>query len=200
MNEKKTKTKRKLKISLGGYVLLISVGLSLVAAAYFGWTLFEVWNRTGTITVGNRFLLQLDPPITTEQLTTLRTQLASTTNVEESSVNLNSATLRITVLINPELTAEELQATVLSLKDTVHATLPIQTYFTDTDANKMYDLEIHVYNDKDHADTETFDYHYFVLVKNGTMNAWLVQELSEPVNPTLAQELRDSLNPEEATE
>jgi hypothetical protein len=51
---------------------------------------------------------------------------------------------------------------------------------TDTDTNKMYDLEIHVYNDKDHTDTETFDYHYFVLVKNGTMNGWLVQELSEP--------------------
>ena len=58
----------------------------------------------------------------------------------------------------------------------------------------------HVYNDKDHTDTETFDYHYFVLIKNGTMNAWLVQELSAPVNPELAQKLRDSLNPEEATE
>lgn len=200
MNEKKTKTKRKLKITLGGYVLIISVVVSMIAVGYFGWTLFEVWNRTGTITVGNRFLLQLDPPITTEQLTTLRTQLTDTNNVEESSVNLNSATLRITVLINPDLSVEELQATILSLKDLVNATLPISTYFADTDSHKMYDLEIHIYNDKDHTDTETFDYHYFVLVKNGTMNAWLVQELSAPVNPELAQQLRDSLNPEEATE
>lgn len=200
MNEKKTKTKRKLKISLGGYVLILSVVVSMIAVGYFGWTLFEVWNRTGTITVGNRFLLQLDPPITTEQLTTLRTQLTDTNNVEESSVNLNSATLRITVLINPDLTVEELQATMLSLKDLVNATLPITTYFADTDSHKMYDLEIHVYNDKDHTDTETFDYHYFVLVKNGTMTAWLVQELSAPVNPELAQKLRDSLNSEEATE
>lgn len=200
MNEKKTKTKRKLKISLGGYVLILSVVVSMIAVGYFGWTLFEVWNRTGTITVGNRFLLQLDPPITTEQLTTLRTQLTDTNNVEESSVNLNSATLRITVLINPDLSIDELQATMLSLKDLVNATLPISTYFADTDSHKMYDLEIHVYNDKDHTDTETFDYHYFVLIKNGTMNAWLVQELSAPVNPELAQKLRDSLNPEEATE
>lgn len=200
MNEKKTKTKRKLKITLGSYVLIISVVVSMIAVGYFGWTLFEVWNRTGTITVGNRFLLQLDPPITTEQLTTLRTQLTDTNNVEESSVNLNSATLRITVLINPDLSVEELQATILSLKDLVNATLPISTYFADTDSHKMYDLEIHIYNDKDHTDTETFDYHYFVLVKNGTMNAWLVQELSAPVNPELAQQLRDSLNPEEATE
>jgi hypothetical protein len=200
MNEKKTKTKRKLKISLGGYVLILSVVVSMIAVGYFGWTLFEVWNRTGTITVGNRFLLQLDPPITTEQLTTLRTQLTDTNHVEESSVNLNSATLRITVLINPDLSVEELQATMLSLKDLVNATLPISTYFADTDSHKMYDLEIHVYNDKDHTDTETFDYHYFVLIKNGTMNAWLVQELSAPVNPELAQKLRDSLNPEEATE
>lgn len=200
MNEKKTKTKRKLKISLGGYVLILSVVVSMIAVGYLGWTLFEVWNRTGTITVGNRFLLQLDPPITTEQLTTLRTQLTDTNHVEESSVNLNSATLRITVLINPDLSVEELQATMLSLKDLVNATLPISTYFADTDSHKMYDLEIHVYNDKDHTDTETFDYHYFVLIKNGTMNAWLVQELSAPVNPELAQKLRDSLNPEEATE
>lgn len=200
MNENKTKTKLKRKISLGGYVLLLSVGVSLVAAAYFGWTLFEVWNRTGTITVGNRFLLQLDPPITTEQLTTIRTQLAETTNVEESSVNLNSATLRITVLINKDLTLEELQTTIVALKDLVNTTLPISTYFTDTDSNKMYDLEIHVYNDKDHTSTETFVYRYFVLVKNGTMDAWLVQELSSPVNPELAQQLRDSLNQEEATE
>jgi uncharacterized protein YjbI with pentapeptide repeats len=47
--------------------------------------------------------------------------------VEESSVNLNSATLRMTVLINPDLTAEELQTTILSLKDLVNATLPIPT-------------------------------------------------------------------------
>jgi len=200
MNENKTKTKLKRKISLGGYVLLLSVGVSLVAAAYFGLTLFEVWNLTGTITVGNRFLLQLDPPITTEQLTTIRTQLAETTNVEESSVKLNSATLRITVLINKDLTLEELQTTIVALKDLVNTTLPISTYFTDTDSNKMYDLEIHVYNDKDHTSTETFVYRYFVLVKNGTMDAWLVQELSSPVNPELAQQLRDSLNQEEATE
>jgi hypothetical protein len=200
MNEKKTKTKRKLKITLGGYVLLFSVGVSFLALLYFGFTLLEVWNRTGSVTVGNRFLLQLDPPITTDQLTTLREQLADTTNVEESTVNLNSATLRLTVLINPDLTVEELQTTIVSLKDLVNATLPIDTYFLDTDTHKMYDLEIHVYNDKDYTDTETFDYHYFVLVKNGTMTGWLVQELSTPVNPELAQQLRDSLNAEEATE
>ncbi len=115
MNDNKTKTKRKLKITLGGYVLLFSVGLSFLALLYFGWTLLEVWNRTGTVTVGNRFLLQLEPPITTDQLTTLREQLADTTNVEESSVNLNSATLRLTVLIFLEISVVELQTTIVSL-------------------------------------------------------------------------------------
>jgi hypothetical protein len=183
-------SKPKRKISLGGWVLLFSLAVVLVFGSIFAFIMFDALSAKGTTIEGNRFQLELNPRIEEEKLTEIKTALDAQTSTLKSTINLRSATLRIMVQVKSELTDEELQAAVLSVKDLVNASLPIETYFTSTPDIKMYDLEIHVFNAVEAVSTDTFTYHYFILAKNATMLDWKIQEVSAPVNPELAAELK----------
>jgi hypothetical protein len=189
INTPKT-NKPKRKISLGGWVLLFSLAVVFVFGSIFAFIMFDALSAKGTTIEGNRFQLELNPRIEKVKITEIKTALDAQTSTVKSTINLRSATLRIMVQVKPELTDEELQAAVLSIKDLVNASLPIETYFTSTPDIKMYDLEIHVFNAVEAVSTETFTYHYFILAKNATMLDWKIQEVSAPVNPELAAELK----------
>lgn len=195
MNEKTPKPKRpKRKISFGGWILLISLSIVLLVGSVFAFILYGAYSATGSIIVGNRFLFELEPKIKTSEITEIKDLIAAESFTVDSSLNLKSGTLRIMVQVKSELTNDELTAAVLKLKDDVHAILPIETYFTSTPDVKMYDLEIQVYNSLETTSTETFTYHYFVLVKNATMETWTVQDLATAANPTLREQLQAILN------
>ncbi len=188
------------KISFGGWVLIFSITVVIAFGAVFAWFIYDASRATGTIITGNRYKFELEPKIETAKVEELKTALDNADYAVESSISLKSGTLRITVLVPSDMTDTELQATILAIKDLINASLPIDTYFTSTPDVKMYDLEIHVYNSKEPVSTETFKYHYFVLVKNAVMDHWNIQELSVPVNPELAALLRAQLNPTEDEE
>jgi len=185
--------KPKRKISLGGWFLLFSLAIVFVFGSIFAFIMFDALNATGTIIEGNRFQLELNPRIEKVKITEIKTALDAQSSTVKSSLSLRSATLRVMVQVKSELTDEELQTAVLSIKDLVNASLPIETYFTSTPDIKMYDLEIHVFNAVEAVSTETFTYHYFILSKNATMLDWKIQEVSTPVNPELAAELKATL-------
>ena len=185
--------KPKRKISFGGWVLLFSLAVVFVFGSIFALIMFSALSETGTTIEGNRFQLELNPRIEKVKITDIKTAIDAQSTTVKSTINLRSATLRIMVQVKSELTDEELQAAILSIKDLVNTSLPIETYFTSTPDIKMYDLEIHIFNAVDAVSTETFTYHYFILVKNSTMLDWKIQEVSTPVNPELAALLKASL-------
>ncbi|NTW96155.1 MAG: hypothetical protein HGB31_06005 [Erysipelotrichaceae bacterium] len=189
INTPKT-NKPKRKISLGGWVLIFSLAVVFVFGSIFALIMFNALSETGKTVEGNRFQLELNPRIETAKVTEIKTAIDAQISTVKSSINLKSATLRIMVQLKPELTDEELQAAILSIKDLINASLPIATYFTSTPDIKMYDLEIHFYNSLETVSTETFTYHYFILSKNAMMLDWKIQEVSTPVNPELAAELK----------
>lgn len=195
MKQKTPTTKKpRRKISFGGWFLILSTLIVLSIAGVFGWILWDAMQATGTITVGDRFQLELNPAIDQTKVDELKTALTAEPFAVETSVNLKSATLRIIVQVKPELTDAELAAAIVKIKDDVQALIPLETYFTSTPDVKMYDLEIHLTNSKEPVSTETFKYHYFIFVKNANMLTWKIQEVSIAVNPTLADELRAKLN------
>lgn len=192
----KTKTRKRRRISVAGVILVLGIAILLVPVIIFGYLLYDATLGTGTPLFGSRFTNDLDPKITSEQLTTVETALDGLTNVESATINLKSATVRITVdTADTLIDAAGVQALSTQVYDSIIATLPIETYFTSDEVKKMYDLEISVYNLKDGKDQA--NYFYFILVKNANMETWKIQEVSKPLNPELAQELLDKLNAEE---
>ena len=187
------------KISFGGWVLILSLSIVVISGSVFAWILVDALSATGSVTVGNRFQMELNPAIEKAKLTEIKTALDAQTSTVKSSVNLKSGTLRILLQVKPELTDAELQAVIVSIRDLINTSLPIETYFTSTADIKMYDLEINIYNAEKAVSTDTFKYHYFILNKNANMPNWKIQEVSVPVNPTLAAKLKASLNPAPTT-
>ncbi len=174
--------------------MIVCTVIALSIALGFAWILWDAMQATGSITVGDRFQLELNPAIQPAKVEELKTALKAEPFAVKTSVNLRSATLRIMVQVKPELTDAQLAEAIVKIKDDVQALIPLETYFTSTTDVKMYDLEIHVYNSEEAVSTDTFKYHYFIFVKNATMVTWKIQEVSTAVNPTLADALRAKLN------
>ncbi len=195
MKQKTPKTKKiRRKISFGGWILLFSLSIVIIAGSAFAWILYGAISEKGHIIVGNRFQMELDPAIEKAKITEVKTAIEANAFAVKTSVNLRSATLRILVQVNGELTDAELSAAILKIKDDVNAALPIDTYFTSTPDIKMYDLEIQVYNGTEPVSTETFTYHHFILVKNANMVSWQIQDVSVAVNPEMRAILEERLN------
>lgn len=195
MKQKTPKTKKiRRKISFGGWILLFSLTIVIIAGSAFAWILYGAISEKGHIIVGNRFQMELNPAIEKAKITEVKTAIEANSFAVKTSVNLRSATLRILVQIKAELTDVELAAAILKIKDDVNAALPIDTYFTSTPDIKMYDLEIQVYNGTEPVSTETFTYHHFILVKNANMVSWQIQDVSVAVNPEMRAILEERLN------
>lgn len=96
---------------------------------------------------GNRFgSNDLNPSISDEQIETIQSDLSSLSGVQSVEVNLKSATLRITMDVQDDASQKSIRSTANRAYNIVDSTLPITTYFTNTDNGKMYDLEINAYN------------------------------------------------------
>lgn len=97
--------------------------------------------------VGNRFdSNDLNPAITNDQISQVQTAIASIGGVENVEVNLKSATLRISIDVSDDANADTCNAIAQEAYNQVNGILPVDTYFTNTEDAKMYDLEIDAYN------------------------------------------------------
>ncbi len=190
-NKKKTKNKKG-KIDTAGKIIIIGGAIIIIPILIFGWILLSASMNTGKPIFGNRFEGDLDPAITSSEVVTIKKNIEGLSGVESASVNLISATMRITVDIIDTATLEEAQAKLDEVYNSVMSTLDVNVYFTSTSTKKMYDLEISVHN----LPASESDLENFVLVgrvKTAMMSEYLDQVLSEPNDPELAQELRDDV-------
>lgn len=145
---KPKKTQKKNTESKQGHKLvwftLIIIAIPVVIVAY---VLLTSMGGQGEPVVGNRFNGEdLNSSITEEAMNSIQEQVSGIGGVEEATINLKSATLRVHLNMDDSYTQDQIQAASDQAYEIVAATLPIDQYFTNREDAKMYDLEIDVYN------------------------------------------------------
>lgn len=187
MKENKQKIKKGKKLSKPAIVLIVGLCIILIPLTVFGGILLKAQLQTGKPIFGDRFVGDLDPAITNQQMTDIENEIKQLKDVEGVTVVMTSAQLRINIDTKDTMTAKEMDLLLDDAYIIVNKKLPISTYFTSTDSKRMYDLAINAYNFIDRDDESMV---YVILTKNAMMDNWEKQVLSEPLDSELASELR----------
>ncbi len=130
----------------------------------------------------------LNPKIEQSQLDQIQQELSGIGGVESVTDNLKSATLRIHLNMADDADRGTVEAAMNQARDIVNSILPFDTYFTNTENGKNYDIEIDSYNwivDDSHPQDGQI---YFKLTKTGAGNE-VVDVISEPKDPDLVSEI-----------
>jgi hypothetical protein len=194
MTQRKTPgKKRKIsKIHWPTVILILSLVLIAIPSVAIGKVLYDAFAATGTPLFGKRFETDLNPAITQQQLIELENKVTAEALVDDVKITLISATLRVNVDVSDEITLEQLKTLATSLYSHVVTVFPPQTYFKMNENSKMYDLELHIYNNLEFKDEESYKYLIFVL--NSVMDEPLIQLVSDPKNPEYVKELYERIN------
>ena len=102
-------------------------------------------------------------------------------------MNLKSATLRISIDVSDDANADTCNAIAQEAYNQVNGILPVDTYFTNTEEAKMYDLEIDAYNfllDDTHTEGQVD----IKVYKSGAGQV-VTQNMTEAKDPELAGQL-----------
>lgn len=194
-DKKVTGNKGKMKVNASTIVIIVGIIVICIPFVILGSILISASKATGTPVLGNRYENDLNPAITEEQITSIVSKIKSDNQVESVNIELVTATLRIYVDMQDSLNEEEATALANSVYESVASTLDVNTYFTKTSTKKMYDLEIHLYNNIDFAGNE--QYLYLITTKNSSMSEPSVQVVSSPKDPDVAAQLRKDTYGEE---
>lgn len=143
---------------------------------------------------GNRFVDELNPAITDEQLDSIAAAMEKYEYLESVEVNCISATVRVLLNTTDDISEGDLNWMINDAYTTIDSILPISTYFTNTDTTKMYDLEIHTYNVVSKENQI-----YYVLTKTGGAETYIIDVLSSPKNQSISDSILNP-QPEEPTE
>lgn len=182
-NKKPRKKLSRAAIVLIGGLVAISVPLII-----FLWIIISAYLKTGKPINGNRFANDLDPAIGKTEIKQLSDEISNLSNLDDSEIILKTATLRIYLDFNDNVTEKQVEEIVKQAYDKVNSKLPVNTYFKADDNKKMYDLEIHGYNFESSEGKDNFI--YYILNKNSRMDAYKIQLVSKPLNPELVKELK----------
>jgi hypothetical protein len=93
--------------------------------------------------------------------------------------------------VDDEITLEQLTTLATTLYSHVSSVLPVNTYFKMNETSKMYDLELHIYNNLELKNEDSYKYLIFLL--NSVMEEPLIQLVSDPKNPEFVEELYNRL-------
>ncbi len=187
-NKKAPGSKEKKKISASTIIIIVGILVICIPFVILGSILISASKATGTPVVGNRYENDLNPAITEQQITAIESRIASDSQVESVNIELVTATLRVYVDMQDRLNEDEASILANSVYEDVVSTLDVNTYFTKTGTKKMYDLEIHLYNNLEFSGSE--QYLYLITTKNSGMSEPLVQIVSVPKDPDVAAQLR----------
>lgn len=148
---------------------------------------------------GSRFKGSLDPEISQEEITTLQSSL-SLENVESINITLKSATLRVLINTNDDLSQDSISEIMASAYEQIVEKFPVETYFQNRTENekfvKMYDLDIEVYNYIPTGDEDSSGQIHMSRTKNSSAEAYVDDILTTAKDETTADEL---LNPDTST-
>lgn len=173
----------------------ISFVVIAIPVSVFIYLLLEASKQTGTPILGNRLDIDLKGHaesdttdiITQDQVADVKTAIIGIDGVEDASVTLTVETLRIYVDATDTITDEAIKTLTDTVYQTVVSKLPVETYFTQHGDYKQYDVEITVYNSADATDT----FLCYNLIKNSSMENYLVNMVTTPKNAELAENLHN---------
>lgn len=167
--------------------IIIPIAIIAIPAIIFIIILISASIKSGSVIVGNRYRNDLNPSITKAEIEEVKTSINSISNVENVEVNLKTSQFRVLVDASDSITDEDAQSLCKSVYDKVNSILSVSTYFTkDSQGQKMYDLEITVYNDISNESNLII----YTLVKNSSMEEYEINNPSAAKDPELVEELR----------
>ena len=178
------------------------VCLLLVLAPFvvLGWNVVSTSMDTGTPIMGDRYKDDLDPAITKKQMDSVTDTVKAVEGVDDAFVSMTSATLRVYVDIPDTADEATANATADSVYAAVSSVLDPATYFTRTDSEKMYDLEIHVYTLPERTDAEGENFVYVIDTKTSNMAEPAKQTVSVAKDQAVADQLRQDVIDRKAAE
>lgn len=185
--------KKKRKLSKPAIFLIVGIIIIVVPCLIFGGILLSSAMNTGTPIFGDRYEGDLDPAITSEDMSKIKGEIEALEGVESVDVVLPSGQLRVNINTDDSLSKDEIKELINSAYEIVKTDLPLETYFTSSDTKKMYDLAINAYN---FINAEDDGMIYYELTKNAMSENEIIQLVSEPLNPELVEEIEAAQNPE----
>jgi NADH:ubiquinone oxidoreductase subunit 5 (subunit L)/multisubunit Na+/H+ antiporter MnhA subunit len=186
----KNNSRRKEKVKQGHKLVWLTLIIIAIPCVIVGYVLLTSMEEQNSPVAGSRFNgNDISPQITNTAVSELESEMLTIEGVESASANLLSATLRVHLNMVDDASQDLINQAVEQAYEIVNTTLPIETYFTNTDDGKMYDLEIDAYNfivDDDHpADQQV----YIVLTKTGAGNK-VVDIMTTPKDAELVNEIK----------
>ena len=182
------KTSNPVKLKKPHVILWLGIIIVLVPCIILGVVLMNSLENSREPVVADRFKNELNPAITETDLASIRSNL-NYDNIDNLEVNLISATLRVMINTSDDMAEGDLLWILNDAADKIAAVLPIETYFTNSAATKMYDLEIHVYNTT--KGSEALPRIYYVKTKNAANEDWVIDNYTVAKNPELAKSILD---------
>lgn len=173
----------------------IALTLLLVPVLIFGFILIRDGLQTGEPVIGERNKNQLDPAIKQEEVTAIEESLNDEL-ILNKKVTLKSSTLRVYLEVDVSNSKEEIENLAEVAYNQVAEILPIEKYFTINDGIKMYDLEIHVYNNSEDRNSEEFV--YYEIIKNSSVEEPRYEFVSDARDPEYRDEVLENLAEKEA--
>lgn len=183
------KLPKKQKVKQGHKLVWLTLIIIAIPCVLVGYVLITSMEQQNQPVTGNRFQQgDLDPKITQEQLDQIQSDLSQIGGVEGVTVNLKSATLRVHLNVSDDASQDAINAIVDEAYNRIAAILPIETYFTNNENGKMYDLEVDGYNylvDEMHPQDGQI---YIKVTKTGAGNR-VTDYLSQPKDQDLVNQI-----------
>lgn len=189
-NTKTGTTKRKKRRDWSFYVIIVSLIIIAIPASFLGYHIISATTQTGKPIFGNRFKGDLSAKIEEEHLVSLEKLALENPLVESAEYSVISATLRANVLLKTDAQKEDFAKVSESLYENVNQILPLETYFTKTSTEKMYDFELNVYNTLKPSEENPFI--YYMMSKSSSSENVHKQFMSESAHPDFIESLIDS--------
>ena len=189
---KQTKTKKKKNPNAptqGHKLVWFTVILIAIPCLFVGYVLLTSMGGQGEPVVGNRFQKgDLDPKITEENIQSIKDSVSTIGGVEDATINLKSATLRVHLNLVDDAGGDTCEAVINQAYENINGILPIDTYFTNREDGKMYDVEIDAYNyivdDAHPAEGQV----YYKLTKTGA-GSKVIDNLTSPKDEELVNQI-----------
>ena len=189
VNSVKQPRKRK-KLSKSALVLIVGLCIIAIPIIIFLAILGISALQTGSPREGSRFDNDLEPTISSSDVSALQEDLKTLSSVDEVEVILSQGQLKIYIDTNDNLSEEQVDTIVTNAYNKVNSKLPINTYFTASESKKMYDLQINVYTVAEASPIGAENSRqYKLLHKNSTETQYSIDDMAHPKDPNLAAEL-----------
>lgn len=188
---KRVRKPKKEKVKQGHKLVWFTLIIILIPFLIVGYVLLTSAQGNNHPVEGNRFgVNDLQPCIQDSQMNAIQGDLLTIGGVESATINLESATLRVNLNMVDNADNAILEEACRQAYDIVNNYLPIDTYFTNSENGKNYDLEISAYNyivdDQHPAD----GWHFTKLLKTAAASDFVVDHITQPKNPELAEQVR----------